>query len=273
MQKIRQSAVAGAFYPAQRDALLAVVRKYLSLAAPHNLIHCPKAIVVPHAGYIYSGAAAASAYATLAADADVCRITRVVILGPAHTLAVRGLALPGVDLFNTPIGPVKIDHAAIAAITSLRQVEICPAAHASEHSLEVQLPFLQAILGDFQLVPLVVGHATAKEVAEVLDILWGGPETLIVISTDLSHYLPYDAACTRDAQTVERILSLLPLQSHQQACGATPVNGLIVAAKRHQLHPKLIRLCNSGDTSGDKSRVVGYASFAFYGDELYSDVE
>lgn len=268
MQKIRQPAVAGTFYPAQRDALLAVVHKYLSRVIPTELLRYPKAIVVPHAGYIYSGAAAASAYSAVADHA--AKITRVVLLGPAHTLAVRGLALPGVDLFATPLGDVQLDHEAIATITPLRQVEVCPAAHASEHCLEVQLPFLQMILGDFQLVPLVVGHATARDVAEVLDTLWGGPETLIVISTDLSHYLPYEAACTRDAQTVECILSLRPLQSHQQACGATPVNGLILSAKRNHLHPKLIRLCNSGDTAGDKSRVVGYASFAFYEDEPYS---
>jgi len=160
------------------------------------------------------------------------------------------------------LGEVTLDQAAIAAIANLPQVVLSPAAHALEHSLEVQLPFLQSVLDDFTLVPLAVGDATPAEVAQVLDALWGGPETLIVISTDLSHFLPYRSAQTVDQDTVQSILDLAGPITHEQACGGTPVNGLLLAAERHQLRPRLLGLCNSGDTAGDKNRVVGYASFA-----------
>jgi AmmeMemoRadiSam system protein B len=180
-----------------------------------------------------------------------------------HRVPVRGLALPGVDVFATPMGDIDIDQAAIAAITPLCQVVVSPAAHALEHSLEVQLPFLQAVLDDFKLVPLAVGDATPAEVAQVLEALWGGPETLIVISSDLSHFLPYGTAQSVDHETVEIILNLAGPLTHEQACGGTPINGLLLAATHHQLKPQLLGLCNSGDTAGDKRRVVGYASFAF----------
>jgi AmmeMemoRadiSam system protein B len=161
------------------------------------------------------------------------------------------------------LGDIEIDKAAIAAITTLRQVLVSPAAHALEHSLEVQLPFLQSVLDDFKLVPLAVGDATPAEVAQVLEALWGGPETLIVISSDLSHFLPYRTAQSVDKETAQTILDLSGPLTHEQACGGTPINGLMLAAKRHHLRPQLLGLCSSGDTAGDKSRVVGYASFSF----------
>jgi hypothetical protein len=173
------------------------------------------------------------------------------------------LALPGADAFATPLGSIEIDQKAVAAITGLRQVVVSPAAHALEHSLEVQLPFLQSVLDNFKLLPLAVGDATPAEVAEVLEVLWGGPETLIVISSDLSHFLPYRTAQSVDQQTVQSIVNLTGPLTHQQACGGTPVNGLLLAAKHHHLQPQLLGLCNSGDTAGDKSRVVGYAALAF----------
>ncbi len=263
MHTIRLPAVAGAFYPGQRDRLLKDVRAMLDVAKtePGAALAVRKAVIVPHAGYIYSGSTAALAYAHLASNRSVIR--RVVLLGPVHRVAVRGLALPDVDVFATPLGEVPLDAQAIKSISHLPQVVVSAAAHAQEHSLEVQLPFLQAVLDEFKLVPLAVGDATAAEVAQVLETLWGGPETLLVISSDLSHYLPYRAAQAIDQGTVERILKLDGSLTHNQACGATPVNGLLLAARRHHLQAQFLGLCNSGDTAGDKDRVVGYTSIAF----------
>jgi len=263
MHSIRQPAVAGAFYPGQRQTLLNDVRDMLGAAGPglDTMLSVPKAVIVPHAGYIYSGDTAALAYAHVAAGRNVIR--RVVLLGPVHRVPVRGLALPGGDAFATPLGEVALDAQAIAEIAHLPQVVVSPAAHSLEHSLEVQLPFLQAVLDDFKLVPLAVGDATPTEVAQVLEALWGGPETLLVVSSDLSHFLPYAVAQAVDQETVQHILSLEGSLTHNQACGGTPINGLLLAARRHHLRPELLGLCNSGDTAGDKSRVVGYASIAF----------
>lgn len=263
MHSIRQPAVAGVFYPGQASALSSHVRALLLAAvpaqAPANTF--PKALIVPHAGYVYSGSTAALAYARLAPLRSSIR--RVVLLGPVHRVPVRGLALPGADIFATPLGQIEVDQRALGSLKKLRQVGTSPAAHASEHSLEVQLPFLQAVLEDFKLVPLAVGDATPAEVAEVLEALWGGPETLVVISTDLSHFLPYDAAQAVDQETVKRILTLSGNLTHAQACGGTPVNGLLLAARQHHLQALLLGQCNSGDTAGDKNRVVGYAAIAF----------
>ena len=266
MHQVRQPAVAGAFYPGQRVALSSDVADLLTMARHGTEVNVhigqtPKAIIVPHAGYIYSGSTAAQAYVRLAAARDTIR--RVVLLGPVHRVPVRGLALPGVDSFATPLGEIEVDQAAIAQLAHLPQVVVSRAAHALEHSLEVQLPFLQTVLEDFTLLPLAVGDASPAQVAQVLDSLWGGPETLIVISSDLSHYLPYTAAQTIDQQTVQHILALDGCVTHEQACGGTPINGLLRAARQHQLQPRLLGLCNSGDSAGDKGRVVGYAALAF----------
>ena len=265
MQTIRHPAVAGTFYPARREVLEVEVRALLAKVVGGATSDRPKALIVPHAGYVFSGAMAASAYACLGKYA--AGINRVVLLGPAHRVAIRGLALPDADAFATPLGVVELDHEAIKVISSLKQVGVSSAAHLAEHSLEVQLPFLQGVLGEFKLVPLVVGHASAEQVAEVLDRLWGGAETLIVVSSDLSHFLSYEHASQIDRDTVDRILSLSELDSYQQACGATPINGMLLSAKRHGLRPHLIGLCNSGDTAGEKSRVVGYASLVFTEDK------
>jgi len=259
MSTVRPPAVAGMFYPADTQQLAHDVQQLLAEASPSDLI--PKALIVPHAGYIYSGAIAATAYATLQPIAS--RIRRVVLLGPTHRVAVRGLALPGVDAFDTPLGRVALDTAGARAIAHLPQVGISASAHALEHSLEVQLPFLQSMLTDFTLLPLAVGMATAEEVAEVLETVWGGEETLIVISSDLSHYLPYATAQRLDQATAQSILELQQPIAHDQACGGTPISGLIVAARKHHLAPHLLDLRNSGDTAGSHAQVVGYASFAF----------
>ena len=259
MITVRPPAVAGMFYPAEPGQLARDVQHYLEEARPIDLF--PKALIVPHAGYIYSGAIAASAYVSIKTIAS--RIRRVVLLGPTHRVAVRGLALPGADAFDTPLGRVTIDTAAARAIAHLPQVGISPQAHALEHSLEVQLPFLQTVLSDFTLLPLAVGMATAEEVAEVLEAVWGGDETLIVISSDLSHYLPYSTAQRIDNETAQSILELRQPIDHDHACGGTPISGLIVAAQKHHLAPHLLDLRNSGDTAGSHAQVVGYASFAF----------
>lgn len=263
MNLVRQPAVAGAFYPGQDSVLIADVKALLAKARSHmdTSTTPPKAMIVPHAGYVYSGATAAAAYARLFTGQKTIR--RVVLLGPVHRIAVRGLALPGVDSFATPMGTIELDTAAIDAISTLPQVVVSQAAHAWEHSLEVQLPFLQSVLDDFKLVPLAVGDATPQDVAEVLERLWGGPETLILISSDLSHFLTYPEAQKMDHATAQQILNLHSALTHRQACGATPINGLLLVAQLHHLQAQLLHLCNSGDTAGDKDRVVGYASFAF----------
>lgn len=250
------------FYPGERGALEQALGAMLAAAGPVRTESAPKAIIVPHAGYVYSGPVAASAYALLGpAQASV---RRVVLLGPAHRVAVPGLALPAAGAFATPLGTVALDHDAIEILRKLPQVTVSDAAHALEHSLEVHLPFLQTMLGKFTLVPLAVGHAAPAAVAEVLDALWGGPETLVVISSDLSHYHSYREAQQMDRATADAILQSRADITHEQACGATPVSGLAIVAQRRGLVPELLDLRNSGDTAGDKSRVVGYGAFAFF---------
>ncbi len=259
MVTVRSPAVAGLFYPADSQQLAENIEQLLSAAQAHKSI--PKALIVPHAGYIYSGAIAASAYITLCSFAECIR--RIILLGPAHRVAVSGLALPNVEAFTTPLGRVIIDTAAITDIMYLPQVTVNPKAHALEHSLEVQLPFLQSTLTDFSILPLVVGMASAEEVAEVLDYLWGSEETLIIVSSDLSHYLPYAIAQREDRKTVSSILQLHRFIDHDHACGATSINGLMLAARKHRLTPHLLDLRNSGDTAGPREQVVGYGAFAF----------
>ncbi len=263
MEQVRPPAVAGMFYPADPEQLRATVEAFLE--GHHTACHQPpKAVIVPHAGYVYSGPVAASAYACLRPARG--RIRRVVLLGPAHRVAFSGLAVPGVDYFQTPLGLVPLDKEALEAVSALPQVRRLDEAHAFEHSLEVQLPFLQEVLGeDFGIVPLVVGDASPQEVAEVLEALWDGPETLIVVSSDLSHYYDYDTARKLDTITSRAIEALDPGAIHfEQACGRTPVAGLLLAARRHGLRAETVDLRNSGDTAGDKSRVVGYGAYVFH---------
>ena len=257
----RPPAVAGMFYPAAATALRASVDALLA-AAPALPMAQPKAIIVPHAGYIYSGSTAASIYAALAPWRQDIR--RIVLLGPTHRVAIRGLALPTGQAFATPLGTVRLDGPAMAALDELPQVSRNDAAHALEHSLEVQLPFLQRSFDHFMLIPLAVGDAEPEEVAAALECLWGGDETLLVISSDLSHFLPYATAQQVDGDTCRHILALDAHLRPGQACGAYPINGLLLAAQRHGLQARLLACCNSGDTAGDRERVVGYAAFAFH---------
>jgi len=263
---IRPPAVAGMFYPGDPDTLRDDLASCLVVPPTPTLQATPggllKAIIVPHAGYVYSGGTAGKAYALLAPLAG--RIRRVVLLGPCHRVWVPGLAAPTVQAFATPLGSIPLDRAALDGLADLPQVVANDAAHAPEHSLEVQLPFLQTVLGKFNLVPLAVGQIGAPEVTQVIDRLWGGPETLIVVSSDLSHFHSYAEARKIDHATADQILALDQLTSFDQACGALPINGLLAVARHRGLRIERIAQCNSGDTAGDKSRVVGYASFALY---------
>jgi AmmeMemoRadiSam system protein B/AmmeMemoRadiSam system protein A len=263
MAAVRPAAVAGTFYPAEPRALAAEVDDLLGgveRLAPR--LAFPKVLIVPHAGYIYSGPVAAQAYDELAAARGIVR--RVVMLGPVHRVPVRGLALPGAQIFETPLGRIPIDQKAVQEVSALPQAISSDPAHALEHSLEVQLPFLQKVLGEFALVPFAVGMANVEEVAQVIERLWGGRETLIVISTDLSHYHAYAEARRIDGSTVDRITAFATDIDHEEACGATPLNGLLYVAKKRNLSIKLLAACNSGDTAGGKGQVVGYSSFALY---------
>lgn len=260
--RTRRAAVAGMFYPRDPRELADSVSSMLNGVSPVTEGVAPKAIIAPHAGYVYSGPIAANVYALVRPARD--RIRRVILLGPTHRVPVRGLALPDAEHFSTPLGTVAIDREAVERVRTLRQVITSSAAHALEHSLEVHLPFLQQVLESFSLVPFAVGDADASEVAQVLDALWGGRETLIVISSDLSHYHPYREAQAIDRRTADDVLDLRTDISHEQACGATPVVGLNLAAQARNLRPRLIDLRNSGDTAGDRGRVVGYGAFAYY---------
>jgi len=263
MTAIRHPAVAGTFYPAERDALERQLARFLSEAGNDAPAAAPpKAIIGPHAGYIYSGPVAARAYARLAGARG--RISRVVLIGPSHYVTFRGLAVDTAEAWAMPGGTVQLDTDAIARLRALPMVGELDAAYQREHALEVHVPFLQHVLGDFRLVPIVAGDAPPEAVAAVFDALWGGPETLIVVSTDLSHYLDY-AACRRiDQTTAEAIERFDPAITPAQACGAVPTRGLLLAARSRGMAIERLDLRNSGDTAGPRDRVVGYGAWALY---------
>lgn len=262
MNQIRQPAVAGMFYPADEQSLKDDIHHYLKHAKAEQAIN-PKALVVPHAGYIYSGPIAASAYNQIIPFKD--KINRIVLLGPSHRVAFSGLAVPESDTFKTPMGNIPVDQEGIQQLAGLPQVIASDQAHLEEHSLEVQLPFLQDILGEFSLIPVVVGDAERFEVAEVINRLWGDEHTLIVISSDLSHYHSYNEAKQLDRATSDAIENLKPdLIGFEDACGRNGLKGMMTVAQEKGLKAKLLDLRNSGDTAGDKSRVVGYGAYAFY---------
>jgi len=266
MTAIRYPAVAGTFYPAERDVLERQLKSFLSEAANDAPVAAPpKAIIGPHAGYVYSGPVAARAYARLAPARG--KIRRVVLIGPSHYIAFRGLAVDTAEAWAMPSGTVALDRDAIARLRSLPLVGELDAAYQREHALEVHVPFLQQVLGEFRLVPIVAGDAPPEAVAAVFDALWGGPETLIVISTDLSHYLDY-ATCRRvDQGTAEAIERLdHDVLGPSQACGAIPTRGLLLEARRRGMTIERLDLRNSGDTAGPKDRVVGYGAWALYED-------
>jgi MEMO1 family protein len=259
---VRPPAVAGKFYPAHPAELRSLVESFLASARVEKG-PSPKAIIAPHAGYPYSGPIAASAYAQFAPDRET--IKRVILLGPSHFVGFQGLAIPWVDAFATPLGVVPLDRPSLLGLRDLPEILQLNEAHEGEHCLEVQLPFLQVVLADFSIVPLVAGRITPEALSRVLQSLWGGPETRFVISSDLSHYLSWDVAHELDASTAKAIesLSYAAIPEHQ-ACGHVPIRGMLCAAVGHNLTARTLDLRSSGDTSGPRSRVVGYGAFAFY---------
>jgi AmmeMemoRadiSam system protein B len=259
--KVRPPAVAGRFYPSDPAELRKLITDLLAQVPPATG-PAPKALIAPHAGYLYSGPIAASAYAQLLPARD--QIKRIVLFGPSHYVALDGLATTSAEAFATPLGLVPVDVEAVRAVRSLPQVSEMDEAHAREHSLEVQLPFLQCVLGDFTLVPLAVGDATPEEISEVLDTLWDGPETRFVISSDLSHYQDFQTARRLDLATAKAIEALKPAAiGEDRACGRMPIRGLLQVARRHGLRARTIDLRSSGDTAGPRDKVVGYGAFVF----------
>jgi len=256
---VRPPAVAGTFYPADAPALRREVEQLLSRAATPAL-PTPQALIVPHAGYIYSGATAAVAYRQLEGLAD--RIHRVILLGPAHRVYLEGMAVPGVSRFVTPLGPVALDQPATARALELPGVSRDDEAHRQEHALEVQLPFLQCTLGDFSLLPIVVGQCPVAAVATLIDNLWTEPDVLLVVSSDLSHFQHYDRAKKHDLDSCHRILDGEHDLKGSDACGAGPINGLLASARGSGLQRHFLDYCNSGDSGGDRQRVVGYGAFS-----------
>ncbi len=263
MPAIRPAAVAGSFYPAAAAELERQIAGLLGSAGTAAADPVPKALIAPHAGYIYSGPIAAAAYARLAPARG--RITRVVVLGPSHFVGFRGLAAGSAETWHTPLGTVPIDRSVVERLIEAKLVDVLDAAHAREHSLEVQIPFLQAALGEFSLVPIVAGDAAPEAVSALLDAVWGGPETLIVISTDLSHYLDYRTSQETDRLTADAIERLdRDALGPDAACGRVPLRGLLSAAKRRRMSIARLDLRNSGDTAGPRDRVVGYGSWALF---------
>jgi len=251
-------AVAGTFYPGDPATLAAMLDRLLA-DAPASTGPAPKAIIAPHAGYVYSGPTAAAVYARLRPARGAVR--RVVLIGPAHRMPFHGLAQSGADVLDTPLGPLVVDK----TVGPLPHVTVLDEAHAQEHSLEVHLPFLKAVLGDVAVVPLIAGQCTPDQVADVLNALWRGPETLIVVSSDLSHFLDYDTCKRVDAGTVAAIEHLDPGPiTYDHACGRLPIAGLLTVAKRRGMRVETVDVCNSGDTAGPRDRVVGYGAWAFH---------
>jgi AmmeMemoRadiSam system protein B len=259
MLRVREAQVAGFFYPAGREELERTVKTFLLAADDEG--PAPKALIVPHSAYAYSGPVAASAYALVRGP-----IRRVVLLGTAHRYQGPGLAAHSADCFATPLGNVPLDHEAIASLRGLPQVRVLDDAHEGEHSLEVHLPFLQLLLRKFKIVPLVVGEATPAEVAQVLERLWGGPETIVVVSSDLSHYHDYETAKRLDEGTAAAIEEKVGgIVGPRQACGCRAIAGLLEVAKRLKLHVKAVDLRNSGDIAGGRDEVVGFGAFTVNG--------
>jgi AmmeMemoRadiSam system protein B len=260
---VRPPAVAGSFYPADPSALRAALRAAFDDAVgPDGGGEPPVALVVPHAGYLYSGTTAASAYLRLGVVRAHTR--RIVLLGPSHRVRVDGLAVTSAEVFSTPLGDVPIDAAGRdVALEAGPFVRTDDAPHVAEHSLEVQLPFLQAVLDNFELLPLAVGRPSAEDVAAVLDAVWDDG-TVVVVSTDLSHYHPAADAQAMDERTAAAVVALSPERVDDiAACGAHALRGLLMAARRRELKVELVDLGNSGDVTGDRDRVVGYGAFVF----------
>lgn len=260
MMKVQTPNVSGQFYPEEPALLRQTVEQLIAAVTLSQPV--PKAIIAPHAGYIYSGPVAASVYAQLAEGKGI--IDRVILMAPSHRLSFHGLAASSAALFETPLGQIPVDQPGVEEALSLPQVQRLDRAFAGEHSLEVHLPFLQVVLGDFRLLPFIVGDAAPESVAGVIDLLWEDEGTIIVMSSDLSHFSDYETARRQDAATSRAIEALEgDAIGYQDACGRNPVNGLLYYARRHGLKAQTIDLRNSGDTAGTRDSVVGYGAYVF----------
>lgn len=261
MPHIREAAVAGRFYPARHDELEEAVRAHLTRGDAARRL--PKAVIAPHAGYIYSGEVAGRAFAPLAQAAET--IERVVLVGPSHHVRFEGLAISSADTFETPLGEVPVDADLRRQVVDRGLARVLDEPHTMEHSLETHLPFLQEVLDGFAVLPVAVGRATGRQVADLLEAVWGGSETFISISSDLSHFHAYDEARRIDDQTRLAIEELrFDDIAYEQACGRTGIQGLLRLAHRHGLSVETLDLRNSGDTAGGRDRVVGYGAWAIY---------
>lgn len=259
--RTRPPAVAGMFYPDKPQELAADVRGFVAAATPPVTAKPPKAVIAPHAGYIYSGPIAGTAYAALAPRGK--DIERVILIGPSHRVSFPGVAATGAVAFETPLGPLPVDREAVDLVVKEGWARAFEPAHESEHSLEVQLPFCKQICPDARIVPLLAGDDDWRPVERILGLLWGGDETAVVISSDLSHYHDYATAQALDTDTAKTIERLGTGQiDFAQACGATGINGLLAVAADKGLQCTTLDLRNSGDTAGPRNRVVGYGAFA-----------
>jgi len=263
MNTRREAAVSGQFYPASANELVSTINHYLADAREYKLTKRPRAIIVPHAGYIYSGPVAATAFKQIAPYAS--QIKRVLLLGPTHHVSFDGIATTSADSYHTPLGDISLDQKAIHQLEKLPQVKTLDQAHQWEHSLEVQLPFLQQVLGNFTLIPLVVGPISSDKMAAVINPFMEDDNTIIVVSSDLSHYYDYASAQKLDQTTALAIEQLDDRAiSDERACGRYPLKGLLLAARKHHLHSKTLDLKNSGDTAGSRNQVVGYGAWVIY---------
>ena len=259
-ENIRHPAVAGTFYPADPNELKTMLEGFIKAVPETGETDVPRAIIAPHAGYIYSGPVAATAYARIIPAHH--KFTRVVLLGPSHRVPFRGLAASSASHFSTPLGLIPLDTAGINEVAQLPQVQLLDQAHLQEHSLEVHLPFLQMVLDDFSLIPLVVGDADPEQVSQVLEKFIGDEHTLIVISSDLSHYHDYHTAQQMDRATSNAIEQLdINAIGYEDACGRGPMSGLLKLAQQHHFKVKTVDLRNSGDTAGPRDQVVGYGAY------------
>ncbi|MDH5654459.1 MAG: AmmeMemoRadiSam system protein B [Spirochaetia bacterium] len=258
METVRESAVAGSFYPDEKKHLADLVDSYLSGEDKKNPL--PEAIIVPHAGYMYSGAVAGKGYTSI----KQLDIKNILIIGPAHRVYVNGLAIPDCDAFVTPLGKISVNKELYPELVKLPFISINDEAHKDEHCIEVQLPFLQRLFTSFQIIPVLAGNADEEQIQTLFD-LTSGKIDLIIVSSDLSHYNSYETAKNLDRNAANSIEALDPFSlESEQACGSRPIKGLLLYAKRAGLKVKTLVLQNSGDVSGSRSSVVGYGSFIFY---------
>jgi len=258
--KIRRAAVSGRFYPSDKLELSKIISSFMRKAVITNR-EIPKAIISPHAGYIYSGQIAAAGYKVLERPNN---IKKIILFAPSHFANFDGIVASNVDFFETPFGKIKVNNNSIERLEKKSLINVDNFAHEQEHSIEVQLPFLQYILNEFQIVPLLVSSNGFKNIPAIINELMD-KETLIVVSSDLSHYLPYEKAVITDKKTADHILNLeYDELSIDSACGIGAIKGLLLYTKIKHGKIDLIELKNSGDTSGDKSSVVGYGAFYSY---------